>query len=270
MKHKKSTPLKKKSSSNNFFTPIIVVLIIALFFVFSWKNISQKDTEEWKQTFVCSSDNFPVCWKDGKTYTNSCTAEKIANVHVAYVGECREDITEIKKPTTSIEPENVVDSGIQNLESVPKFMTDRTDTYSIETPAQNTDTTSLVETSTISTPISQADPTWFAYFNNNYHYGFSMPKNSYYQAFGAQNGATHTVGITIGKAIDSLSGNDVRIYFYANKIINEISGRENGQFTDPVSHTIYLLLNNKNSVAIESDNEQSELVQTIIKTIHAE
>lgn len=97
-----------------------------------------------------------------------------------------------------------------------------------------------------------------------------MPKNSYYQAFGAQNGANHSVGISTGTGTESLSDSDVRVYFYANKIIGKLTEAANGSYTDPATGTIYLLLNDKDSVMIESSNPNSKVVQTIVQTIHEE
>lgn len=116
----------------------------------------------------------------------------------------------------------------------------------------------------------QVDPTLITYSNGSYHYGFSMPKSSYYQAFGAQNGASHSVGISTGTGMESLLGSEVRVYFYANTIAGKLSEVENGFYTDSVTGTVYILLGSRDSVIIESDDPKSELVQTIIRTIHKE
>lgn len=97
-----------------------------------------------------------------------------------------------------------------------------------------------------------------------------MPKKSYYQAFGAQNGASHSVGIASGTGVDSLATSEVRLYFYANKVIGNLATAENGFYTDSTTGNVYILLNSKDSVMIESDNSQSMLVQTIVRTIHEE
>lgn len=123
---------------------------------------------------------------------------------------------------------------------------------------------------TIGSASGQIIPVGMEYFNQTYRYGFSMPKNSYYQAFGAQNGANHSVGITTGTGVESLSGSEVRVYFYANKIVENLANAENGFSLNPATSTVYLLLNNKDSIAIESDNPESELVQMIIRTVHGE
>lgn len=67
---------------------------------------------------ICSTGWLPVCGKDGKTYTNSCTAEKINKVSVAYVGECRDEATETDKTDTgSVESVTEVVPVIPDVES---------------------------------------------------------------------------------------------------------------------------------------------------------
>lgn len=161
-----------------------------------------------------------------------------------------------------------MDSGIENIGPVPKYTTDREDTATGEISPGDT-TESLISGATESAS-GEVDPTLVTYMNSTYHYGFSMPKNSYYQAFGAQNGANHSVGISTGTGTESLSDSDVRVYFYANKIIGKLAEAANGSYTDPATGTIYLLLNDKDSVMIESSNLNNKVVQTIVQTIHKE
>ncbi|NCP76520.1 hypothetical protein GW819_00270 [Candidatus Gracilibacteria bacterium] len=268
MKKNKSSYVKKSSSSNHLLNTMAIIGVIALvlFFVFSGGDKTPKITPETteQRTSVCSSESFPVCGKDGKTYTNSCTAEKIADVRVAYVGECREENTDSIEIIPVVDNGSEVDSGIENFGPIPKYMTDREDIVPVEIPS--------VDTETMVDPLIEiVDPTLIIYFNSTFHYGFSMPKNSYYQAFGAQNGANHSVGIaTTDTDVESLATSEVRVYFYANKILAELSGAENGFSTDPVTGTIYILLNEKDSVRIESKNPESPIVQTLVQTIHGE
>ena len=71
-----------------------------------------------------------------------------------------------------------------------------------------------------------------------------------------------------GTGVGSFAQSTVRVYFYANKIVEDLYRAENGFYMDPLSQTVYLLLGDKHSVAIESDDAESELVQTIIRTVH--
>lgn len=76
------------------------------------------------------------------------------------------------------------------------------------------------------------------------------------------------MGINTGTGAETLASSQIRVYFYANKVVGKLTGAENGFYTDTTTNTVYILLNEKDSVAIESDNPNSDIVQTIIKTIH--
>jgi len=226
MKHKKATSKKNDSLNSILFRVFIIGFVcIALYLILSSRNTTPKITPEITQSSICSSERYPVCGKDGKTYANSCTAEKITNVRVAYTGECREEKAikeDIITATPTVETGTVVDSGIANIGPVPTFMTDRTNTGVIIPPLSQTGTTETLSGNTNSLS-GQSDPTWMSYSNSTYHYSFSMPKKSYYQAFGAQNGANHALGISTGTGVTSLAESQVRVYFYANKVLDKLS-----------------------------------------------
>gem|GEM_PF-6384026 len=219
MKQKKSMPVQKNVSFDMWLKILIVGLIVlVLFLAFYKKDTTQKIDPDANQASICSSESYPVCGKDGVTYTNSCTAEKIANVRVAYVGACREEGSKSTEMVVPTETGAEVDSGIEDVGPIPKYMTDREDTNTGAVLSGDIPESSVTESAS-----GQVDPTVATYTNSTYHYGFSMPKNSYYQAFGAQNGANHSVGISTGTGAESLSDSDVRVYFYANKIIGKLA-----------------------------------------------
>jgi hypothetical protein len=41
---------------------------------------------------VCVDSFKPVCWEDGKTYSNVCVAEKVNSIQVAYEWECKTEV----------------------------------------------------------------------------------------------------------------------------------------------------------------------------------
>ena len=104
------------------------------------------------------------------------------------------------------------------------------------------------------------------YESNYFKYGFDMPANVYYSAFGGAEGAQHTVGIA--KEIpETLSDGAVRVYFYGKKILPELQNATNNTYKDPAGKYIYLLLNGQYSVKIEANDISNPIVQKIVQTI---
>lgn len=130
IKKKGQAPIPVSFSSSKSIL-VIAGVILVLFFVLHENDTPSKMIEE-KQVSLCSSESFPVCGKDGNTYTNSCTAEKIANVRVAYVGACREEISGSDDPINPTESRSEADSGTGNIEFVPEYVADLENTGATE------------------------------------------------------------------------------------------------------------------------------------------
>ena len=125
-------------------------------------------------------------------------------------------------------------------------------------PTTNTDTT-------VDIPASKNDKV-VHYQSSFFKYGFDLPANVYYAAFGGQDGAQHTVGIAKQDPA-TLADAAVRVYFYGKKVLPELQNASNNKVTDPAGKFVYLLLNGQYSVKIEANDINNPIVQKIIQTI---
>lgn len=97
-------------------------------------------------------------------------------------------------------------------------------------------------------------------------YGFSLPKRTYYSGFGAQDGATHSVGIGRGASPESFELSEVKVRFYKGKILAELQNAENGFFEDSSSGIAYLALSGS-TLSISGDRSiSSDIIDTVIRT----
>ena len=164
------------------------VLVIVLILLFLPKNPTVKIVPDTTNTGAestqssCSTERLPVCGDDGKTYINSCTAEKM-NVRVTHVGICQEETVSpgntdtatgsVPEVSTPVTPDVSTGSGTEVTIPVPE--------------------PSMTGSAEAGSGKSLSGHLLIPYYNANFQYGFSLPKNSYYMAFGAQNGANHSV-----------------------------------------------------------------------------
>lgn len=131
----------------------------------------------------------------------------------------------------------------------------------------STDSTVVVpvtsENVTVDIPTPKNDKV-IHYQSNYFKYGFDIPANVYYSAFGGQDGAVHTVGIAKADPA-TLADAAVRVYFYGKKIVPELQNAT--KVVDPAGKFIYLLINGQYSVKIEANNINNPIVQTIAQSI---
>jgi hypothetical protein len=79
------------------------------------------------------------------------------------------------------------------------------------------------------------------YSSKYFQYGFDIPASIYYSAFGASDGAQHTVAIA--KEIpETFEDGAVKVYFYGKKVVSELKNAQNGRYEDPAGKYIYILL----------------------------
>ncbi len=141
-----------------------------------------------------------------------------------------------------------------------------TPTVPLELDAEKIDESTKIE---VDLPKTK-DEKIIHYSSNYFKYGFDLPANIYYSAFGGTtDGAKHTVAIA--KDIpETLADGSVRVYFYGKKIVPELQNAHDNKVQDPAGKFIYLLLNGQYSVKIEANDINNPVVQKIIQTITIE
>lgn len=130
----------------------------------------------------------------------------------------------------------------------------------------SSDDSSSEEKPTPSLP-TRASENVIPYSNASYGYGFDIPANVYYAAFGPQNGARHTIGI--GKDDpETFDDAAVKVYYYGKQVLPELQNAHDNKVEDPEGKYVYLLLDGSYSVKIEATDINNPVVQKIIQTIH--
>lgn len=107
------------------------------------------------------------------------------------------------------------------------------------------------------------------YRSNYFKYGFDIPANLYYSAFGASDGAQHTVAIA-KEVPETFADGAVKVYFYGKKILPELQNVSSGKYEDPAGKYISILLGGQYSVKIEASDIRNPIVQKIVQTIALE
>lgn len=173
---------------------------------------------------LCNEEESPVCWSDGKTYINRCTAEKVEKVRVAYPWECTKIDNQVLSWTILSSWNTTSETQWTNstfIENNPLGMS--------ELPNEQEWRNSLeeLEDSTLS-PVQNPPPASnHEYVNTWFHYGYTLPKYSYYQWYWSRDWADNTMGVaTSASGVESFDSAEVKIYYYKNVPMVPVAGTQ--------------------------------------------
>lgn len=157
-------------------------------------DITEVGTASTGSEIACTEEFRPVCGKDGKTYSNACYARQAGAIIQSY------DMCEADRRALEAERDH----------------SEQTSTGVIhEENAENTGSTSTGK-------LSEYDPEkYHLYQNESIGYSFALPNYTYYQGYGARDGASHTMAAALtASGIESFETADVQIYYYKKRPAN--------------------------------------------------
>lgn len=242
---------------------IIIILPIFILFLFLYREYNLKkyqnqnkqnvittsntqNTTKDEQNVICTEEYSPVCWVDWETYSNSCVALKQNKVWIKHDWICTND-DKTENATGSTENQDY-----QNIEETWSVIWNNAD----ETISQdNTENTTNQTGSTNSWNTINWEKV-LDYYNSNFSYWFNIPYNTYYSGYWSRDGASHTVWISTGTWSESFEDSQIKVYFYKNKIIDELKDSHYGYYKK--DGKIYLQVWNS-SVVIESNSSDSKI-----------
>ena len=248
------------------------------------KNLPAVESTGAQDIATCTREHDPVCGKDGNTYQNSCLAGKAWVAIVAH-GDCKPDPVTPSTQTGTIEikNENSQTGSVQkpSEEKVQKCTTENAPvcgkdgkTYQnacfakeskieiasqwacqVATPA--TEGQAEAKQPEEVTVLKNYDPAkYHKYSNKTLGYSIAMPKYTYYQGYGAQGGASHTIAAGLSQeGIADFENAEIKIYVYRTIPANPPAGAAS------------IVLENGRAVYVSAKDPSNPKIKNIVNTV---
>ncbi|HRI35826.1 MAG TPA: hypothetical protein PK765_01865 [bacterium] len=120
--------------------------------------------------------------------------------------------------------------------------------------------------SVLESPSAVISTSVATYDNPVVGYGFDMPKSSYYQGFGARDGAVHSVAVQAGTGVTTFEDATVRVLLYRS-ILEPLM--ENGRkiISDEESGRVYVRIGTGMTAVVEASSMDDPTARVIVESL---
>jgi hypothetical protein len=133
----------------------------------------------------------------------------------------------------------------------------------IDMPGDSSATSSTGATASAASATSANAVT---YSNASVGYAFDMPKSSYYQGFGSQQGSAHSVAIQAGTGVTDFASATVRVLLY-NSLLEPLAGNDRKSVPDSANNRVYVRVGSGKTAIVEGSSVNDATVQMVVSSL---